>query len=349
MSAAPAKVAEGAILGMGNPLLDISAAADQALLDKYGVQVNNAVLAEEKHMPVYAELSAAKDVLYTAGGATQNSIRVAQWMLGEANAGATAFSGSVGDDDYAKQLREAVAADGVSAHYSVDPAEETGKCACLIVKHERSLIAHLGAANHFKAEFMEREDSKAMLGRAQIVYISGFFLTVSPETIMGVARHAHENGKLFAMNLAAPFISQFFDGPLMEAMPYVDLLIGNEGEAEAFAEKQGYEDKSLPAIAERIAALPKANGDRPRTVILTHGAEPTCVHVAGKTEHHDVPAVPEDELVDLNGAGDAFVGGLLSQLVRGADIKRAVEAGHYAAGVIVRTGGIVLAGKPKFE
>ena len=30
------------------------------------------------------------------------------------------------------------------------------------------------------------------------------------------------------MNLSAPFIAQFFKGPLMEAMPHVDILFGNE-------------------------------------------------------------------------------------------------------------------------
>jgi len=30
------------------------------------------------------------------------------------------------------------------------------------------------------------------------------------------------------MNLSAPFLSQFFKKPMMEAMPYVDILFGNE-------------------------------------------------------------------------------------------------------------------------
>lgn len=56
----------------------------------------------------------------------------------------------------------------------------------------------------------------------------GFFLTVSPESILKVAKHASDNNKIFCMNLSAPFISQFFKEPLMEVMPYVDILFGNE-------------------------------------------------------------------------------------------------------------------------
>ena len=39
---------EGAILGMENPLLDISADVPTEFLTKYGVTLNNAILAEEK-------------------------------------------------------------------------------------------------------------------------------------------------------------------------------------------------------------------------------------------------------------------------------------------------------------
>jgi len=43
-------------------------------------QLDSAVLAEEKHLPLYKELVDSYKVQYIAGGATQNAIRVAQWM-----------------------------------------------------------------------------------------------------------------------------------------------------------------------------------------------------------------------------------------------------------------------------
>lgn len=38
------------------------------------------------------------------------------------------------------------------------------------------------------------------------------------------------------MNLSAPFIAQFFKSQVDEILPYIDVLIGNEAEAAAFAE-----------------------------------------------------------------------------------------------------------------
>ena len=44
------------LLGMGNPLLDISAVVEQDILDKYELKLNNAILAEEKHNPLYKDM-----------------------------------------------------------------------------------------------------------------------------------------------------------------------------------------------------------------------------------------------------------------------------------------------------
>ena len=65
---------EGILLGMGNPLLDISAVVDDEFLHKYDIKLNNAILAEEKHLPMYGEMDDKFKVEFIAGGATQNSI-----------------------------------------------------------------------------------------------------------------------------------------------------------------------------------------------------------------------------------------------------------------------------------
>lgn len=48
---------------------------------------------------------------YIAGGATQNTVRVAQWML--RNEGATSYVGAVGKDEYAEKMRSVCGKDGV--------------------------------------------------------------------------------------------------------------------------------------------------------------------------------------------------------------------------------------------
>ena len=93
------------------------------------------------------ELSERPDVQYIAGGATQNTIRVAQWMLGQK--GATAYVGCVGKDEYADKMREVGDKAGVTLQYMVDEKTPTGTCAVCVVNDDRSLVANLGAANNY--------------------------------------------------------------------------------------------------------------------------------------------------------------------------------------------------------
>lgn len=63
---------------MGNPLLDISAIVDRNFLEKYDLKSNDAILAEEKHKPMYDELVELYNADFIAGGSVQNTMRVAQ-------------------------------------------------------------------------------------------------------------------------------------------------------------------------------------------------------------------------------------------------------------------------------
>ena len=90
-----------------------------------------------------------------------------------------------------------------------------------------------------------------------------------------VAKHAAENGKTYAVNLAAPFIPAAFAKPLADVLNYADIVFGNEGEAGAYAEANGMAGASCTDVALAIAALPKANGSKGRIVIITQGAEVT--------------------------------------------------------------------------
>ncbi|CAJ1958644.1 unnamed protein product [Cylindrotheca closterium] len=337
---------EGILMGMGNPLLDISSNVEQEFLDKYDVKLDSAILAEEKHQPLFKELVEKYKPTYIAGGATQNSIRVAQWMMKKA--GQTAFMGCVGNDDYAKQLEDCSSADGVLVHYMKDEKVPTGTCAALIKGGERSLVTNLDAANNFKPTHLETDKAKEIIESAKFYYIAGFFLTVSVESLLQVTEHALANKKTFCMNLSAPFLIDFFGDQMAQAMPYVDFLFGNESEAAAYGKKHEM-GEDIKEIALKVAALPKKDGSKPRTVVFTQGSESTIVACDGKVTEYKVEPLSKDLLVDTNGAGDAFVGGFLSQLVDGKDMDACVKAGHFAALYIIQQSGTQLVSECTFS
>ncbi|MXQ79003.1 hypothetical protein E5288_WYG000471 [Bos mutus] len=338
---------------------------------RYSLKPNDQILAEEKHKELFDELVKKFKVEYHAGGSTQNSIKVAQWMIQQPHKAAT-FFGCIGIDKFGEILKKKAAEAHVDAHYYEQNEQPTGTCAACITGGNRSLVANLAAANCYKKEkHLDMEKNWMLVDKARVYYIAssvnvsysmfmcsavgftrlkkndiseiadlklsilkqmniigyqksneycilkvpfnhglifftsfsttlilkefgkvvaslimecdcgaykqGFFLTVSPESVLKVAHHASENNRIFTLNLSAPFISQFYKESLMKVMPFVDILFGNEMEAATFAREQGFETEDIKEIARKTQALPKVNSKRQRIVIFTQGREDTIL------------------------------------------------------------------------
>ncbi|ORY69926.1 pfkB family carbohydrate kinase [Pseudomassariella vexata] len=322
---------EYSLLCLENPLLDIQAVGDKALLDKYGLKDNDAILAEETHMGLYEDLLNNYDAKLIAGGAAQNTARGAQYIL---PANSVVYLGGVGDDKYAAILQDAVKQAGLRVEYRVDPKVPTGKCGVIITGHNRSLCTDLGAANHYDLEHLKRDDIWALVKSAQYYYVGGYHFTVCPPAIMALGEEAAANNKTFVVNVSAPFIAEFFKDPLDASSPFWDVVICNETEAGAYAKSHGLASETdITAIAKHLANLPKKNSQRPRTAVITQGTEPTIVAVQGQDDVKQFPvhAISKDQINDTNGAGDAFAGGFVAGLVQGKSLEESVDMGQWLA------------------
>lgn len=284
---------------------------------------------------------------FIAGGSVQNTLRVASWIMGEPKV--AVFFGCVGQDAYAKILEEKAIAQGVDVHYQRTADQPTGTCAVLITGTHRSLCANLAAANCFTLDHIQKPENWSCIENAKFFYISGFFLTVSPPTIQAVAQHAYAQDKPFLMNLSAPFLAQFFKEPLTAALEYADVVFGNELEAEAFAKEFEFGTTDLREIALKICDLPKVGSKRKRVAVITHGSNPVILAVDGKIEEFPVAAIARENIVDTNGAGDAFTGGFLSQFVQGKSYATAIRCGIWAAAQIIVRSGCTFEGVATFK
>lgn len=338
-------ITKGAILGMGNPLLDILATVDHEFLEKYQLKMNDAILADEKHEPMYEELLRRDDKEFVAGGATQNSIRVAQWL--SRTDGVTAFLGAVGKDENAEILKKACQVAGVKPLYFESDAKPTGVCAAVISEGERSLCTKLEAANEYKHSHTLKSEVQEAIKQAKIFYSASFFLTVpeGPQSMIHVAEHACSNNKIYALNLSAEFLIQVFGQKMAEIMPYTDFVFANETEAACYGKTNNL-GEDLSTIALKISALPKKSGARPRVVVITQGSDPTIVAKDGKVTMYPVPSLAKNLLIDTNGAGDAFVGGFLARLADEKSIEECVTTGHYAARVVIQNSGATFPQQP---
>ncbi|KAJ1887721.1 adenosine kinase [Kickxella alabastrina] len=324
----------GALVGFCNPLLDISAVVDDNLLEQYNLKANDAILASAEHVPLFQTLIDSYDAKFLPGGAGQNTLRGAQLLL---PADSAVFIGAVGDDENAKRLQGAASKAGLRTNYMVNSEKPTGTCALLITGANRSMVANLSAAETFQFAHTQKPENWAIVEKARYYYITGFFFTVSPDTIEAVAKHALENNKTFTMNISAPFVPTFYKGLVEKSLPYIDILFGNETEAASLSEAFGLGTTDIKAIAKKIADQPK-EGSKPRLVVFTQGSEHTIVASSDSDEVriYDVTPVAKEEIGDSNGAGDAFVAAFLAQHIQGQSLDACVEAGHWLGGEVVR-------------
>ncbi|KAJ7597769.1 Ribokinase-like protein [Mycena floridula] len=321
---------------LGHPLLDIQVTRGEELLIKYNLDSNGAILAEEKHLPIYADIVKNHQVTFVSGGAAQNTARGAAYVLPP---NSVVFVGCVGNDDFAAQLRITNEREGLRDLYQVNEQGQTGACAVVITGQERSLVTALRSAKLLDMGHLSSPYVLPFKMTAMVYYVEGYILSHGLDSAMHLAQTAYQREKVFVLNFSAPYIPQYFKQAVQDIMPFCDIIMGNEAEAESWARANDQEDPTdIPAVARAISRLPKLSSSRPRVVIITQGAKSTVSVTSADLENHQVHPVPPlkpAEIVDTNAAGDAFAGGFLGAFVKGKSVEECIQVGHRLAAICV--------------
>lgn len=119
-------------------------------------------------------------------------------------------------------------------------------------------------------------------------------------------------------------------------------------EVEAFAKAFNLTG-SLQEIALKMTEIPQTKAKRPRVVVVTQGPDPVILVENGEITLIPVPKLEQEEVVDTNGAGDAFTGGFISQLILGKPYKTCVEGGIYGARHVIQHSGCTFTGESDFK
>ncbi|KAL8569630.1 hypothetical protein ACOMHN_057197 [Nucella lapillus] len=316
---------EGALLVYGSPLLDIIVNHPSAaeLLDKFDLKPDNSVFAEDKHLPLYDEVEEKwkEHTQYIVGGTSLNVARTVQWLVGKP--GVVTFCGGVGTDRHGAIVQQQTHGAGVHALFHLTDALPTGTCLTVCTGHHRSMVSRMAGAGSFTVEELHQPHHWSFVEQASFFYTVSFSLANNPEVLLRLARHAAERKKTFCLNLSAPFLSRRYKESMCRLLPFVHFLFGNQSG-----------DKG--AVAKALAAWPLEDQSRPRTVVITNGSNPVLVATETTVTEYPVPCVDPNDIVDTSGAGDAFVGGFLTQLLRHQSVAECVNCALYASGVVLQ-------------
>ena len=127
---------------------------------------------------------------------------------------------------------------------------------------------------------------------------------------------------------------------MKKIIPYGDIIFGNEDETAHFGKVHNI-DGGNKEIAAAISKMDKKSKGK-RTVVTTQGKNPTLVTTFDHDtqelvcNEYEVDLLPGDKIVDLNSAGDAFVGGFLTKIALGNTLEEAVKAGQWCSKMIIQ-------------
>jgi len=332
------------LVACGNPTVDITCEVSNEELQKLQLTPGSEAAGfDDAAKARIVDFATGKhDTELTAGGSALNTVRAAAVSSGLSLR--TAFIGATGQDANAEILRTSMKRAGVLPLLQVEPLLATGMCASLVEpgSRDRALAAVRGAAGALKPEWLAQNDVAAILNEAALVYVESFLLTTQPRIsfVERACSHCHKQGIPFAINLSSAGILPKVKQPLLQILCKCRFVFGNTGELRVLASMQGWQCETAfdkEAAAQHLASLLDTNG----IAVVTAGAESTTIaHQGGSVKSCDVEHVPACEVVDTNGAGDAFVGGFLAKfLTRDASMEECAASGHRVAAAVLRRRG----------
>jgi len=304
------------VVAVGNAIVDIIAAADDALIDAEGLTKGGMQLVDAARADVlYGKMGTAHEI---SGGSAANTI-AGMAALGRK----CGFIGQVADDQFGKVFSHDIRAIGVDFTTPMQ-GEEPPTAQCLIFvtpDGQRTMNTFLGASQYLPAKALD----KVMIERAAVLYLEGYLW--DPEEPRAAMREAiaiaKNAGRKVAFTLSDNFvISRHGDDfrALLSAGD-IDILFANEGEICTLMDTEDFE----AAVA---AAAPLA-----QTLVVTRSEKGAIAIQNGVRA--EVAAEPVDKVVDTTGAGDLFAAGFLAGQAEGRSLADSLTMGSVCAAEII--------------
>jgi sugar/nucleoside kinase (ribokinase family) len=305
------------VLCIGNAIVDVISAADDAFLEAEGLAKGSMrLIDEEEATRLYGKMGPGREISGGSAGNTAAGIA----MLG----GRAGFVGQVADDQLGEVFAHDIRSTGVEFETPVLTAGATPTARSLVLvtpDAQRTMNTFLGAAQYLDKEALDEEQVRA----AAILYLEGYLWDPEiPRAAMERAiAVAHEAGRRVAFTLSDSFcVDRHRDGfnALIDGRK-VDILFANEAEIVSLTGESGF-DAAVEAAARRVPLL-----------VVTRSEKGAIALEGGRRV--DVPAELVEKVVDTTGAGDLFAAGFLAGLSRGRALEESLRMGAIAAAEVI--------------
>lgn len=278
--------------------------------------LNIDLVTHTERIPAPGETVLGGDLATVPGGKGANQA-VAAARLGAQ----TAMVGHLGDDGFAAQLRQSLAADNIDALHVTTADAATGVALIVVDANGQNSIVVASGAN-MRVTPADVDAAAETIAKADVLLLQ---LEIPLDSVKRAAEIAHANGVTVILN---PAPAQPLPADLLAL---VDIVVPNESET---ATLTGLPVESQAELAAAASALRDFGIE---TVLLTLGER--GVLLADSDGIELFPAYKVEIVVDTTAAGDAFLGGFASAMAEGKSVAEAVPWGCASGALAVTKAG----------
>ncbi len=299
------------IIGIGSALVDITVQVDEAFLKAEGLPKGGMTLVEADRSKELLEKLADKPRVMSPGGATANVMASFAHCGGKAG-----FIGKIGLDEIGQYFQLETEATGVQFVKLCSETTPTGIGLTLVTADgERTFATNLGAA----VELSPADLPADILAQAPVIHLEAY-LIFNREVVDHILDIAKSNGQQVSMDLSSfGVVQENLEYLKLISENHLDIIFANEDECQAFTGLCPVESLSIISELCDIA-------------VVKEGGEGS--HIASGDEKISITAHSVD-VVDTNGAGDAYAGGVLFGLCKGFNIEICGRIGTHAGALAV--------------
>jgi ribokinase len=279
--------------------------------------INIDLVTRASHIPRPGETVIGGDLRTSPGGKGANQA-VAAARLGAH----VSMIGRLGDDTFAPQLRQNLAAADVDLTYVFESVDSASGVALIVVDEagENSIVVALGA--NARITPADVEAAAAAIAASDALLLQ---LEIPLEPVLRAAELGREHGVKVILNPAPARALP------AELLALVDILVPNETETAQLSGMPTGSTAELEAAASRLRDLGAG------VVILTLGQRGALLAQEDGTRRY--PAFEVDRVVDTTAAGDAFMGGLATAISEGKDLNEALPWANATGALAVTRAG----------
>jgi sugar/nucleoside kinase (ribokinase family) len=245
-----------------------------------------------------------------------------------------AFAGLVGADQLGDYLASVIAAAGIDGQ-GLRRTDHATTCACLVLintKGERSFFYHGGTNDLFCRDDVD----DGLLAEASLLHVGGTYLLprFDGDGAAALFARARAEGRRTSMDVTWDTTGRWLS-VIAPCLPHLDFFLPSEREAERITGRTAPEDMAAFLLDRGVGTAVIKLGER--GCYLKPSGGPGVL----------VKAFPA-HVVDTTGAGDSFVAGFLTGVLKGWDLPASATLGCAVAalniGAVGATGGI-----PRFD